>query len=104
MVGGGFGLLIRKDGMTEPSGSGDEISSSPGSVEVDGPKPSDAVAVGFCGAGEDSMSMLQPALVPSTSKPSRMTRILPQESQFGGIKILSRSMTLCFRVCFFSRE
>ena len=47
------------------------------------------------------MSMLHPLLVPSTSKPSRSTRILPQESQFGGTRTLSRSMTLCLRVCFF---
>lgn len=50
------------------------------------------------------MSTLQPLLMPSTSKPSRRTRILPQESQLGGIKTFSRSMTLCFSVWRFSRE
>lgn len=41
------------------------------------------------------MSILQPLLMPSTSNPSRRTRILPHESQFGGTRIFSRSMTLC---------
>ena len=50
------------------------------------------------------MSILHPLLVPSTSKPSRMTRILPHESQFGGTRTLSLSITLCLRVCFFSWE
>lgn len=50
------------------------------------------------------MSMLHPLLVPSTSKPSLSTLILPQESQLGGIRTLSLSMTLCFKVCFFSGE
>ena len=50
------------------------------------------------------MSMLQPLLIPSMSKPSRRTRILPHESQFGGMRILSRSMTLCLRVCRLRRE
>ena len=50
------------------------------------------------------MSMLQPLLVSSTSKPSLSTRILPHESQFGGTRTLSLSMTLCFRACFLSRE
>ena len=50
------------------------------------------------------MSTLHPLLMPSTSKPSRRTQILPQESQFGGMRILSLSMTLCLRVCFWRRE
>lgn len=50
------------------------------------------------------MSILQPLLIPSTSKPSRRTRILPQESQLGGTRTLSRSMTLCFRVWRFRSE
>ena len=54
--------------------------------------------------GADWMSMVQPLLVPSTSKPSRRTRILPHESQFGGTRILSLSMTLCFRACFLRSE
>jgi len=56
------------------------------------------------GGGGSWMSMLQPLLMPSISNPSRRTRILPQESQFGGTRILSRSMTLCLRVCFLRRE
>lgn len=44
------------------------------------------------------MSMLQPLLIPSTSNPSRRTRILPHESQFGGTRTLSRSITLCLTV------
>ena len=50
------------------------------------------------------ISTLQPLLVPSTSNPSRRTRILPHESQFGGIKALSLSMTLCLSACFLSSE
>ena len=50
------------------------------------------------------MSILHPLLVPSTSNPSRMTRILPHESQFGGTRILSLSITLCLRICFLSWE
>lgn len=50
------------------------------------------------------MSTFQPLLIPSTSKPSRRTRILPQESQLGGTRTLSRSMTLCFRVWRLRRE
>jgi hypothetical protein len=50
------------------------------------------------------MSLLQPLLTPSTSKPSLSTRILPQESQFCGTSTLSLSMTLCFRDCLFRRE
>ena len=42
-----------------------------------------------------SRSSDQPVLMASTSKPSRRTRILPHESQLGGTRILSRSMTLC---------
>lgn len=56
------------------------------------------------GSGDSSMSADQPLFTASTSKPSRRTRILPQESQFGGTKTLSRSMTLCFRGCRFRRE
>ena len=50
------------------------------------------------------MSMLHPLLVPSTSKPSLRTLILPHESQLGGTMTLSRSMTLCFSACFFSGD
>lgn len=50
------------------------------------------------------MSTLHPLLVPSTSKPSLSTLILPHESQFDGMSILSLSMTLCFRACFFNWE
>ena len=53
---------------------------------------------------EGSMSILHPLLTPSTSKPSRKTRILPQESQFGGTRTLSLSMTLCFTVGRLRRE
>ena len=49
-------------------------------------------------------SALQACEVPSTSNPSRTTRILPQESQFGGTRTRSRSMTLCFKACFLSWE
>lgn len=60
------------------------------------------------GAGADGggswMSVDQPLLMPSTSNPSRRTRILPQESQLGGTRILSRSMTLCLSVWRFKRE
>ena len=61
----------------------------------------------FCfisGGDGAEMSIDQPLLTPSTSKPSRITRILPHESQFGGTRTLSLSMTLCFKVCFFSIE
>ena len=50
------------------------------------------------------MSMLHPLLVPSTSNPSLSTLILPHESQFGGTRTLSLSMTLCLRACFFNSE
>ena len=50
------------------------------------------------------MSTVHPLLVPSTSNPSRRTRILPHESQFGGMRTFSLSITLCLRVCFFSWE
>jgi hypothetical protein len=40
----------------------------------------------------------------SISKPSRSIRILPQESQLGGIRILSRSMTLCLMISLFRRD
>ena len=45
------------------------------------------------------MSTDQPLFTASTSKPSRRTRIFPQESQFGGTTTLSRSITLCFSGC-----
>lgn len=73
-------------GLVEESGSASLVSVSPlAAVET-----------------EASMSILHPLLVPSTSKPSRKTRILPHESHFGGTRILSLSITLCLRVCFFS--
>ena len=50
------------------------------------------------------MSLLHPLLVPSTSKPSLRTLILPHESQFGGTRTLSLSMTLCLSACFLSSE
>ncbi len=50
------------------------------------------------------MSRLHPLLVPSTSKPSLSTRILPHESHFGGTSTLSLSMTLCLSACFLSSE
>ena len=40
----------------------------------------------------------------STSNPSLRTLILPHESQFGGTRTLSLSMTLCLSACFFSSE
>jgi hypothetical protein len=46
----------------------------------------------------------QAAPIPSMSKPSLMIRILPQESQFAGTRILSLSMTLCLRDCGFKVE
>jgi hypothetical protein len=56
------------------------------------------------GSNDSSMSSDHPSLMASTSKPSRRTRILPQESQFGGTTTLSRSMTLCLSGCRFRRE
>lgn len=56
------------------------------------------------GGGGGWISILQPLLMPSTSKPSRRTRILPQESQLGGTRTLSLSMTLCFTVWRLRRE
>lgn len=56
------------------------------------------------GGGGGWISTLQPLLTPSTSKPSRNTRILPQESQLGGTRTLSLSMTLCFTVWRLRRE
>ena len=50
------------------------------------------------------MSLLHPLLVPSTSNPSLRTLILPHESQFGGTRTLSLSMTLCLSACFLSSE
>ena len=50
------------------------------------------------------MSLLHPLLMISTSNPSRRTLILPHESQFGGTRTLSLSMTLCLSACFFSSE
>lgn len=50
------------------------------------------------------MSTFHPLLVPSTSKPSLSTRILPHESQFGGTSTLSRSTTLCLSACFLRGE
>ena len=57
----------------------------------------DSESVSWAGGvlGGSWISMLQPLLMPSTSKPSRRTRILPHESQLGGTRILSRLMTLC---------
>lgn len=50
------------------------------------------------------MSMDQALFMASMSKPSRSNLILPQESQFGGTRTLSRSITLCLRGCRFNRE
>ena len=50
------------------------------------------------------MSLLHPLLMLSTSNPSLRTLILPHESQFGGTRTLSLSMTLCLSACFLSSE
>ena len=54
--------------------------------------------------GRSWMSLLHPPLILSTSNPSLRTLILPHESQFGGTRTLSLSMTLCLSACFFSSE
>ena len=61
-----------------------------------------ALLASVAAAAGARISVLHPLLVPSTSNPSRMTRILPHESQFGGTRIFSRSITLCLRICFLS--
>lgn len=54
--------------------------------------------------GESWISVDQAALRVSMSKPSRRMRILAQESQFGGMSILSRSTMLCLTVSLFRSE
>lgn len=54
--------------------------------------------------GESWISVDQAALMVSMSKPSRRMRILAQESQFGGMRSLSRSTMLYLTVSRFRRE
>ena len=84
----------------DPSGSpASACSSSPSVWPV-----SVAVPFGSAEGNGRSRSIDQPLLTWSTSKPSLSTRILPHESQLGGMTTLSLSMTLCLSGCFLRRE